>query len=455
MKFKSRFNITKKLTVVSNDDIDQVYKSIKFDKKGTTEITIIINDDSSFENTKKLVEKIAEGKHLVYINLKVIYDEVSDDILDNITYLYSLPIGALIFEIYAVGETVSQEFFMMMRELYVTGVTRNIRAKLAIINESDEFKLNPAYKYLNSVNKNKITKVVSKNCFFQPHFDNEPYSFQYAMFLVIEGKGHIGSNDSDPTMKGERNLEQELKNCIGHWKLSADYLKHIKFYVISPNKKTRPSEETIDWINSQRNCKYVELDIPQKTLPAGWFNVPLVGKWCDENLKEDYILHMDLDMFLLRDIPYDVLRLDNADAKVATYSEEFPDDIDEIDGIKKQFVTCFTIAKRESKFYTKWAAEQTKLLKKWKKKKITKDDKEEWFKYCNLEEHAVDKLYADEKLEIEKLDNIQFGKNNGYGSIVENIKYFDNIYFLHCHSSYPYLREIMEWQRIRRTQKNK
>ncbi len=272
------------------------------------------------------------------------------------------------------------------------------------------------------------------------------------LFLVIENDNNKGCGGSggDNQPHYHRLLESELELCLTYWcKSATNSLYNIDIKLICPNNNP-PESSFIQRIEKQYpQLEYIHRphDIAD-TFPAGWFNVPLAGKVLEEECDYDIAIHIDLDMLLLRDFDFTLFEdMDKVHVKCAVYDENYKDDYEEMLGIPKEFVTCFIVSTKHSKFYSTWFDIQTKLQHEYEDKyelDIEKDEKL-WWEYCNCEEHAVDKMFYENVMPIEKLVNTMLGDSQGYGSAKYHSNHIKDILFLHCHINEGWQQEYKEF----------
>ena len=89
---------------------------------------------------------------------------------------------------------------------------------------------------------------------------------------------------------------------------------------------------------------------------SGFWNIPLVGKWAEENIDADVFIKIDLDMYLIRPLPREMFadlsctlvgRHDRyAEAHLAAVSARYP-------MYEYFFNTGFTISEKKSRFFSK------------------------------------------------------------------------------------------------------
>jgi len=132
------------------------------------------------------------------------------------------------------------------------------------------------------------------------------------LFTVIENsKTNIGAGNAwrewDKTNPTSEPLEEEAIECFRSWRKNAGWLKDIDIFCICPSNKI-PSMSTINDIKAL-NVNYIEHYFQEtEDFDCGYMNIPLVGEWfeanyCSEDKKYDYIIHIDLDMSILKPIP--------------------------------------------------------------------------------------------------------------------------------------------------------
>lgn len=226
---------------------------------------------------------------------------------------------------------------------------------------------------------------------------------------------HVESNiNTGGESISNRPLEEESLKCYESWRRLGGQWKDIHIYAIC-NTGNPPCEDTM---KEYRKLGVTFVDNYQeisKAFPVGWFNVPLSGRWAEEKLDYDVFIHTDLDMVLLKEPDEELIIPQAPYVKCAVYSENFPDDMQIVPEYKKLFVTCFISSHRKSWFYTRWFGTMLHLMQNWENKDF--DDKENWWKYCNLEEHAVDVMFYEKGFKIEQVHKCQIGNGNAYDTV--------------------------------------
>lgn len=259
------------------------------------------------------------------------------------------------------------------------------------------------------------------------------------------GGGGNGSGESN------RPLEEESLKCFESWRRFGGKWKDMDIYAICCTNNP-PSQDTLKEY-SKMNVNFVDAYYATSdSFPAGWWNVPLSGAWAELNLDHKFLIHTDLDMILLREPDDELIMCDfKSDAKCAVYSENFPDDFQLSPNYKKLFVTCFITSWRDKRFYYRWYGEMMRQEVMWSNRDW--NDRENWWKYCNLEEHAVDVMYYEKKYKIEQVHKCQIGNGNAYDTVDSLTDYeISRIFFNHDHfhdeckkdTINQYVRRVME-----------
>lgn len=278
------------------------------------------------------------------------------------------------------------------------------------------------------------------------------------LFLVIEGNSNKGCGGSGGRSQEHyhRLLEDECELFLSRWysKTLNQEFSEIETYLICSSNNP-PSQEFINRILKRYELiRYVHCPhTVSETFPAGWFNTPLAGKWLEENIDYDLAIHLDLDMILLKKFDSAYLELkDGQIANCAVYHPDFPDDHESIDGVPKDFVTCFIVSSRQGKFYSRWWEVQYQLQQEYIEKfgdSLNPQNEDLWWDYCNIEEHAVDKLYHIHKEPIAKIEYCQFGSSQGYGTVKDSIEHLDQLNFLHCHINNDWKGQLSEYTKAK------
>jgi len=273
---------------------------------------------------------------------------------------------------------------------------------------------------------------------------------KYALITVIENNETNINNTSGQYVQ-KRMYESEAIICFTKWRENGGWLKDIPIYAYCPTKN-KPSKDTIKKLEAL-NVVYIEQYIVETdNYFCGYWNIPLIGQVCENTLKEDIFIHIDLDMYLIKPLPEYLLNTvmyDNSIVICGQYDEYCSSQQrQQPPNWKRPFDTGFIVSHRDSGFYKIFYKTLKELT-------ITKGDKV-WNKYMNdrplhdLEENAIDKLVNTmdnpriigiekyqigewytpvDKLTDEELSNVYFWHEHIivdpiYDRVQEKIKYF-------------------------------
>jgi hypothetical protein len=152
--------------------------------------------------------------------------------------------------------------------------------------------------------------------------------------------------------KFSRYFEKEAIKAFSCWRKNGGWLKDIPIYAICPTKATL-SESTREKFR-ELNVTYIETYHPiTDSFNCGFWNIPLVGKWVENNIQADYYIKIDLDMYLIRPLPKKLFNGQKsivglhdhlAENHLKKISENYP-------AFKYFFNTGFTVTTPESKFF--------------------------------------------------------------------------------------------------------
>lgn len=267
-----------------------------------------------------------------------------------------------------------------------------------------------------------------------------------------ENKGGGGFGAGQPN----KMLEEEVIRCVRSWRALGGPFKDIDILCLCMTNNP-PSVKTITKLK-QYNAKFNHIYCRDTNwFPAGWWATPLGGQWIEQNTDYDFIIHIDLDMLLLKTLSEEAVRVpEGYIASCAVYSDGFEDDYQMDPNFKKTFVTCFITSWVENEFYTKWyermywmGQEYQYMYEREFKGEKPWDPKDWWF-YCNLEEHAVDVMFYNDNEPIAPVQKIQIGPSQGYESVGDMTDdELLNVYFLHNHfdNQEEYRRTMREYAR--------
>ena len=249
--------------------------------------------------------------------------------------------------------------------------------------------------------------------------------FSHALFLVADNetnnKGDIGNKYSYGEVIP---YETELISCVHSWRTLAGNYKDIPIYIFCPTK-IGISKYTQDVI-SKYNCTYIHQYLPEvEDFNCGYWNVPLSGSYYEKYIKEDIIIHIDLDMSVIKNIPSSLFKLqDNVKAKLGINEYNPTARYPEFTGTIYPFETNtgFIVSRNDSNFYSEWY-DRLKILT----DTLSIDDP----MYSIYEERVLDIMYFDEGYPIDFIKNYQV---NGDVSGYTNQEILD-LCFFHGHSN--------------------
>lgn len=117
-----------------------------------------------------------------------------------------------------------------------------------------------------------------------------------------------------------RHYEQEAIKCFKCWRKNAGYLSQIPIYAICPTRNT--VTENTKKIFKELNVTYIEAyhDETESYL-NGYWNIPLVGNWVEQNLNYEISIKIDLDMYIIKELPKRFFELKNLPL-VGRYDED-------------------------------------------------------------------------------------------------------------------------------------
>ena len=216
--------------------------------------------------------------------------------------------------------------------------------------------------------------------------------------LVIE------DNTNNGEWNNSENLEGELELCVKSWK---KYYPNMRIVGICPSNKVPK--------NIPKEIEFYHHDFGYD-FECGYFNIPLGLKWIEDNIECDVIIHIDLDMQLLKHIPD--FELKNADIIIGRLNDiERKTFVD----YEYTFESNYIIVHKNLFFFTKWW-EKTSILE----QRYRNIDK---MRYIESEELAIDEIYNENIFNIKPIIDYQFGKRYP----IENIKDKSKILFKHQH----------------------
>ena len=249
---------------------------------------------------------------------------------------------------------------------------------------------------------------------------------KYALITVIEGNYNSINFKNNNT---PRLLEDEAIKCFKSWRKYGGKLKDIDVYCICISGNT-PTEKTINQLRAL-NVKYIEHYMPEtKAFNNGWWNKPLGCAILEQQLVSyDFFIHIDLDMYLCKEINFEINRniclvYDKYDLlEERKFTDVFKNNF-------KPFNTCFIVAERKFKIFEAWYKQLLKL-------EISYVTYSNYFKkyftdieYSKLEEGAFDILSLDESYNLFAIENVMFGETY---TALKDMTSTNNVCFHHYH----------------------
>jgi len=274
-----------------------------------------------------------------------------------------------------------------------------------------------------------------------------------ALVLVIEnseeniGVGELYDN-LEPQRRGKEPLEEEAILCVESWRKNAGVLfKDIPIFVICPSKKT-PKEKTVKSL-TKLGCVYIEKYFPETdNFECGYWNVPLACAWFESFCPLSYMMHIDLDMKVLKpldNIGYPFFENPHTQAIVGIIPENDKKAFSPFN-VGFNFETNMILAKTEEQFYSFWWKFVKEIEARIKSGTIEIPDRF----LSDVEEYAVDMMDWN-GWGITPLRYYQVGTRYRADDIPP--QYLDKVYFHHNHIYEPtdeyekYMRRLVEWRR--------
>ncbi len=267
----------------------------------------------------------------------------------------------------------------------------------------------------------------------------------HALILMIEssetnlGAGEHWRNE-EYTKPGGEPLEEEAIKCVKAWRKNAGKFKDIPIYCMCPSKRV-PKDKTIRKLK-EHGVVYIQEHMPiTERFSCGYFNVPLGCSWLETTLHEDILIHIDLDMQIIKD-PSKLIEIPiGIDAVIGALPNEDRKDV-HIFKSDYHFESNFIVAWRNSDFYFKWYVEFLRLRRSFDK---------DWERYAEVEEFAIDSIYLSGIKKIKPVQYYQVGSRYRAKDIPE--EKLDEVYFFHAHPYEPkdeydkYMRRLLKCRR--------
>lgn len=258
---------------------------------------------------------------------------------------------------------------------------------------------------------------------------------KYALITMIESS-ECNLNEQRGIVFSEKRLyEDEAILCFQNWRTKGGWLKDIAIYAYCPTMN-RISEKTKEEFK-KLNVTYIEkYHSETESFFSGFLNVPFCGKIFEEILEEDILIHIDLDMNLIKPLPENLVNsvATNEYVLVGQYDDESAKEQRKLgDGWDNPLDTGLIISHRKSNFYDFFYHKLISLVE-------TKGDAR-WKEHCAdqplyfLEEYVIDKAYNEKEFPIKPVKRYQIGE--GYAKIKTfSREELENVYFWHEHILY-------------------
>jgi hypothetical protein len=225
------------------------------------------------------------------------------------------------------------------------------------------------------------------------------------LFLVIDSNGTVYQE-----VDCEINYIKELESCV-------KYLSNYKdsFDIVCCNiGNSLP--QTTQIILKECDVKLLNIVLHDKIHRCSWYNIVLVGEMLEHIYNDRVLLHIDLDMLLMKEIPNDLININPTEVKVARYFDNGRD--------SNIACTCFIVSYGGSKFYSYWSRY---LLE---NSKEIQEDKA----FCEFEEKSIDLMISEQPFSNTNFTinyiNKEFMLGNAYAH-----EFSDDIIFIHCHEN--------------------
>lgn len=261
-----------------------------------------------------------------------------------------------------------------------------------------------------------------------------------ALVTVIESdKVNIDSNNTSFT----RYFEREAVLAFTYWRKNGGVYKDIPIYAICITKNTI-SDATKAKFN-ELNVVYIEeyLDITD-TFDCGFYNKPLGCKLLENIVTEDWLIHIDLDMYLMRE---PVIEFINSCMVYDSTQQQF-ERIHRDKRVIDTYNTCYMVTRREDFVFTTWWGVLESLLARYNEEEFNK-------LYSNLEYRKLEELSFDLlslELPIKNIPNSLFGETY---TPLSNLRTEElaQVFFHHYHiydtlKEYNWLEGIKEYKRL-------
>lgn len=218
-------------------------------------------------------------------------------------------------------------------------------------------------------------------------------------------------NNVYQSVEGEINYLKEAVLCFNS--LRTKYPKsdnNIKIICYNPGSIDIPSSKKDTF--KELGVEYIHQPLENRNTHCSWYNVPKIGMKLEKQYPNDILVHIDLDMFMVKHIPDTYLNVKSNEVKIATYSST---------SLKPHIAcTCFIVSYGKSKFYSIWDSYLLMFAD-------MLSPESDYKGYCDLEEGIIDIMYHEDMFNI-SLINDEFMLGNAYSQVATR----DTI-FIHAH----------------------
>ena len=250
--------------------------------------------------------------------------------------------------------------------------------------------------------------------------------------IVDSNTNNPGSGIRDEDYNPSKRYEEEAIRCFTAWRENGGQFKNIPIYALCITGR-KLQDATIQKFKDL-NVTFLDHYIPEANdYQSGYFYVPIGCAWLEENISEDFLIHIDLDMSLIKEPPSDFFYFDRNKyiAKIGiipTPDRSAPNNKKHAYNMGNypiNFNTCIITSWKDDKFYKLW---YNKIKNNVPKRSDCNNDRI----FSQWEEHIVDVMHFDDNIPIEPVDKFQVGYMWDKIDSLTN-KEFEKIYFFHDH----------------------
>jgi hypothetical protein len=267
---------------------------------------------------------------------------------------------------------------------------------------------------------------------------------EVALLTVVDSdEGNPGDGIRDEGYEPSKRYESEAVACFRAWRKSGGKYADIPIYALHISGRELKKETLMKF--KLMDVTYIKHDMPEvNEYDCGYFYVPIGLAWLESQIKEDFLIHIDIDMMLVREPTEKLLFFDRDRyiAKIAIINEKDRNKRFGVD-YSINFNTCFITSYREDLFYKTWYT--------FIKDTVPQKDKcDSQRVFSEWEEFIVDEMHFKYDFPIEPIDRIMVGQ---YWDPIFTYsdKEFQNIFFLHDHyGTYERTKTILNYYKRRR-----